>query len=113
MMNMAVAFFVCMAFCISVMAFLCSLSDKRKERRWRREDEIAMRRLKRQDEENRRYCEYQKGLIEAIENGKCTSCWSTTGAYDSVVTYINRQKVARVVREKRGSQDRCVASASV
>ena len=29
-------------------------------------------------------------VIEAIENGKCTSCWSTTGAYDSVVTYINR-----------------------
>ena len=69
MMNMAVAFFVCMAFCISVMAFLCSLSDKRKEKRWRREDEIVMRRLKRQDDDNRRYCEYKKGLIEAIENG--------------------------------------------
>ena len=75
MMNMAVAFFVCMAFCISVMAFLCSLSDKRKEKRWRREDEIAMRRLKRQDEENRRYCEDEPSIynpysvIEAIENG--------------------------------------------
>ena len=69
MMDMAVAFFVCMAFCISIMAFLCSLSDKRKERRWIREDEIAMRRLRRQEEENRRHFEYQKGLIEAIENG--------------------------------------------
>ena len=29
-------------------------------------------------------------VIEAIESGKCSSCWSTTGAYDSVVTYINR-----------------------
>ena len=29
-------------------------------------------------------------VIEAIEGGKCDSCWSTTGAYDSVVTYINR-----------------------
>lgn len=29
-------------------------------------------------------------VIEAIEDGKCTSCWSTTGAYESVVTYIKR-----------------------
>lgn len=29
-------------------------------------------------------------VIEAIEGGKCSSCWSTTGAYESVVTYINR-----------------------
>ncbi|MDD6977453.1 MAG: AAA family ATPase [Prevotellaceae bacterium] len=29
-------------------------------------------------------------VIEAIEGGMCSSYWSTTGTYDSVVTYINR-----------------------
>ena len=83
MMDMLVVFSVCLAFCVSVMAFLCSISDRRREEKWRKEDEIAMRRLKRQEEENRRYCEYQKGLIDAIEKGN---------ADEYIERHINKEK---------------------